>query len=189
MLQFDAHADLRDGYLGEHYSHAAAMRRVLDHAGRLARLGRHPRHLARRRRSSTRPTATASTIHWAKDQARWDIEEIVAPLAGPPGLRDLRHRCAGCRRHAGDGHADARRARLLAGARDPAARLRGRATSSAPTSSSSPRSRACTPTTTRRPRWPTRCCPTRWRSGPDQERGPPPRPWRSFVAITEMVRW
>ena len=24
------------------------------------------------------------TIHWAKDQARWDIEEIVAPLRGRP---------------------------------------------------------------------------------------------------------
>ena len=33
VLQFDAHADLRDGYQGEHFSHAAAMRRVLDHAG------------------------------------------------------------------------------------------------------------------------------------------------------------
>ena len=33
VVQFDAHADLRDGYLGEHYSHAAAMRRVLDHPG------------------------------------------------------------------------------------------------------------------------------------------------------------
>jgi agmatinase len=32
VLQFDAHADLRDGYQGEHFSHAAAMRRVLDHA-------------------------------------------------------------------------------------------------------------------------------------------------------------
>ena len=31
VLQFDAHADLRDGYQGEPYSHAAAMRRVLDH--------------------------------------------------------------------------------------------------------------------------------------------------------------
>jgi len=30
VLQIDAHADLRDGYNGEHYSHAAAMRRVLD---------------------------------------------------------------------------------------------------------------------------------------------------------------
>ena len=33
VLQLDAHADLRDGYQGERYSHAAAMRRVLDHPG------------------------------------------------------------------------------------------------------------------------------------------------------------
>ena len=31
VFQVDAHWDLRDGYQGEHYSHAAAMRRVLDH--------------------------------------------------------------------------------------------------------------------------------------------------------------
>lgn len=30
VVQFDAHADLRDGYLGHHYSHASAMRRCLD---------------------------------------------------------------------------------------------------------------------------------------------------------------
>src|SRR3989338_11066297 len=30
ILHFDAHADLRDGYDGEPYSHAAAMRRCLD---------------------------------------------------------------------------------------------------------------------------------------------------------------
>ena len=33
ILQFDAHADLRDGYLGQKYSHAAAMRRCLDNEG------------------------------------------------------------------------------------------------------------------------------------------------------------
>lgn len=33
ILQFDAHADLRDGYLGQKYSHAAAMRRCLDLPG------------------------------------------------------------------------------------------------------------------------------------------------------------
>ena len=33
VVQFDAHADSRDGYLGARHSHAAAMRRVLDHAG------------------------------------------------------------------------------------------------------------------------------------------------------------
>ena len=30
ILHFDAHADLRDGYDGEHYSHASALRRCLD---------------------------------------------------------------------------------------------------------------------------------------------------------------
>jgi agmatinase len=30
VLQFDAHADLRDGYLGEPFSHAAVMRRIRD---------------------------------------------------------------------------------------------------------------------------------------------------------------
>lgn len=31
VLQLDAHADLRDGYEGHHYSHASIIRRVLDH--------------------------------------------------------------------------------------------------------------------------------------------------------------
>ena len=31
LLHLDAHADLRDGYLGYHHSHASIIRRVLDH--------------------------------------------------------------------------------------------------------------------------------------------------------------
>ncbi len=83
VLQLDAHADLRDGYLGEHYSHAAAMRRVLDLAGvSLVSVGI--------RAASTEEVEFYAanrdriTIHWAKDQARWDIEQIVAPLRGRP---------------------------------------------------------------------------------------------------------
>ena len=33
LLHLDAHADLRDGYLGYHYSHASIIRRALDHFG------------------------------------------------------------------------------------------------------------------------------------------------------------
>ncbi len=33
LLHLDAHADLRDGYQGYHYSHAATIRRCLDHFG------------------------------------------------------------------------------------------------------------------------------------------------------------
>jgi agmatinase len=31
VIHLDAHADLRDGYLGHHYSHASIIRRALDH--------------------------------------------------------------------------------------------------------------------------------------------------------------
>ncbi|WP_259369135.1 agmatinase [Colwellia sp. MB3u-55] len=34
ILHLDAHADLRDGYLGYHYSHAAIIRRITDHFGK-----------------------------------------------------------------------------------------------------------------------------------------------------------
>jgi agmatinase len=33
VIHLDAHADLRDGYLGHHYSHASVIRRALDHFG------------------------------------------------------------------------------------------------------------------------------------------------------------
>ncbi len=33
VLQLDAHADLRDEFLGEHYSHATVMRRIAEHIG------------------------------------------------------------------------------------------------------------------------------------------------------------
>src|SRR5690606_32952389 len=33
LIHLDAHADLRDGYLGYHYSHASIIRRALDHFG------------------------------------------------------------------------------------------------------------------------------------------------------------
>ena len=83
VLQLDAHTDLRDGYLGEPYSHAAAMRRVLYLPGtslvsvgiRSASLEEVEFYAANHDRIQ---------VHWAKDQARWDMAEIVAPLEGRP---------------------------------------------------------------------------------------------------------
>jgi agmatinase len=83
ILQFDAHADLRDGYLGERYSHAAAMRRVLDHPGvSLVSVG--IRAISKKEADFAAANRDRISIHWAKDRARWDIEEIVAPLKGRP---------------------------------------------------------------------------------------------------------
>ena len=113
VLQFDAHADLRDGYQGERYSHAAAMRRVLDLPGvSLVAVG--IRAVSTEEVEFYEANRDRIAIHWAKDQARWDIEEIVAPLQRAPGLRHLRHRRARRVGDAGDGYANARRARLLA---------------------------------------------------------------------------
>jgi agmatinase len=83
VLQLDAHADLRDGYLGERCSHASAMRRVLDHPSvSLVSVG--VRAVSREEVEFYEANRDRITIHWAKDQARWDIEAMLAPLRGRP---------------------------------------------------------------------------------------------------------
>jgi agmatinase len=83
VLQFDAHSDLRDGYQGEHFSHAAAMRRVLDHPGvSLVSVGIRATDISEVPFIEANPERV--TIHWGKDRRRWDPEAIVAPLRGRP---------------------------------------------------------------------------------------------------------
>ena len=83
VLQLDAHADLRDGYVGERFSHAAAMRRVLDLAGvSLVSVG--IRAFSSEEAAFLAEAGDRVHIHWGKDQARWDVEEIVRPLRGRP---------------------------------------------------------------------------------------------------------
>jgi len=83
VLQFDAHADLRDGYLGEKFSHAAAMRRVLDHAHvELVSVG--IRAISKQEADFADAHADRVHIYWGKDQARWDVESIAAHLRGRP---------------------------------------------------------------------------------------------------------
>jgi len=83
VLQFDAHADLREGYLGEPYSHAAAMRRVLDHAGvSLIQVGL--RSVAATEAAYMDQHRDRISVYWAKDQAAWDIDGLVRQLTGRP---------------------------------------------------------------------------------------------------------
>lgn len=83
VLQFDAHADLRDGYQGEPYSHAAAMRRVLD-TPNVSLVSAGIRAVSKGEVDFYAANRDRITMHWAKDQERWDIAEIVAPLRGRP---------------------------------------------------------------------------------------------------------
>ena len=83
VLQLDAHADLRDGYLGEHYSHAAAMRRVLDHDGvTLVQVG--IRALCQDEADFYEANRHRIDMHMGLDQASWNVDAILAPLRGRP---------------------------------------------------------------------------------------------------------
>ena len=83
VLQFDAHADLRDGYLGEHNSHAAAMRRVLDHPGiTMVQVG--IRAFSKEEAEFAAANPKRIQMHLGLEQATWEMEKILRPLKGRP---------------------------------------------------------------------------------------------------------
>ncbi|WP_340151853.1 agmatinase [uncultured Sneathiella sp.] len=83
ILHFDAHADLRDGYDGEHYSHAAAIRRVLDHPTvPIVSVG--IRNISAEEIPFLDANRHRINIHWGKDRESWQVDDIVAPLKGRP---------------------------------------------------------------------------------------------------------
>ena len=86
VLQFDAHADLRDVYRGERFNHACAMRRVLDQEGHghVSLLSLGVRSFSGDQAAFLAANADRVAIHWAKDRARWDREAIMVPLRGRP---------------------------------------------------------------------------------------------------------
>lgn len=81
VLHFDAHADLRDGYEGEHFSHAAAIRRVLDHPT-LPIVSVGIRNISAEEIPFLEANSHRITVHWGKDREQWDVASIVAPLKG-----------------------------------------------------------------------------------------------------------
>lgn len=83
VLQFDAHADLRDGYEGQHYSHASAMRRVLDY-GSVSLVGVGIRNISKEEVPFLEANRERIHLHWASDAAKWQIEDILAPLRDKP---------------------------------------------------------------------------------------------------------
>ena len=82
ILHFDAHADLRDGYLGEPNSHASAMRRLLDRpqVARIVSVG--VRNVSAEEAAFLDAGDGRVEIHWAREKAGWDIDRILAPLRG-----------------------------------------------------------------------------------------------------------
>lgn len=83
ILHFDAHADLRDGYDGEKYSHAAAMRRCLDNPNvRLVSVG--IRNISAEEIPFLKKNAGRIKIFWAKDKANWRVNDILKAVGKGP---------------------------------------------------------------------------------------------------------
>ncbi len=83
VLQLDAHADLRDGYLGAHYSHASSMRRVLDHPG-VSVVGVGIRAISADEAAFYVANRERIHIYWAKDQHAWDLDQLARLLRNRP---------------------------------------------------------------------------------------------------------
>ena len=81
VLQIDAHADLRDGYLGEHYSHASAMRRALDFEN-ISVVSVGIRAISQAEADFYEANKKRIDIWWAKDQSEWNLQELAERLRG-----------------------------------------------------------------------------------------------------------
>jgi agmatinase len=83
LLQFDAHADLRDMFRGDFYSHANAMRRCLDDE-RVSLTSFGIRNISRTEIPFYEENRHRIAINWAREKASWNIEEALEPLRGKP---------------------------------------------------------------------------------------------------------
>ena len=72
LLHFDAHADLRESYQGEKFSHASAIRRCLDYKNvKVVSLG--IRNLSRPEMNFYNNNRDRIEIFWGKDKQKWDL--------------------------------------------------------------------------------------------------------------------
>ena len=72
LLHFDAHADLRESYNSEKFSHASAIKRCLDHKN-VSVISLGIRNISKSEISYLKKNSSRINIFWAKDKAKWDL--------------------------------------------------------------------------------------------------------------------
>jgi len=72
ILHFDAHADLRESYNGEKYSHASAIKRCLDHKN-ISLISFGIRNISKSEISYLKKNSNRIKIFWAKDKKKWNF--------------------------------------------------------------------------------------------------------------------
>ncbi len=75
LLHFDAHADLRESYQGEKFSHASAIKRCLDFKNvKVVSFG--IRNLSKPEMDFYNNNRNRIKIFWGKDKKQWDLSQI-----------------------------------------------------------------------------------------------------------------
>ncbi len=75
LLHFDAHADLRQSYNGEKFSHASAIRRCLDHKN-VSVVSFGIRNISQSEIPFLKKNSKRIKIYWAKDKNRWNLNKF-----------------------------------------------------------------------------------------------------------------
>ena len=75
LLHFDAHADLRESYNGEKFSHASAIKRCLDHKN-VSVISFGIRNISKTEIPFLKKNKSRINIFWAKDKLNWDLKKF-----------------------------------------------------------------------------------------------------------------
>jgi len=75
ILHFDAHADLRQSYNGEKFSHASAIRRCLDHKN-VSIISFGIRNISGSEVIYLNKNKSRIKIFWAKDKSKWNLQSF-----------------------------------------------------------------------------------------------------------------
>ena len=75
LLHFDAHADLRESYNGEKFSHASAIKRCLDHKN-ISVISFGIRNISSDEIQFLKKNSKRINIFWAKDKTKWNLTKF-----------------------------------------------------------------------------------------------------------------
>ena len=75
LLHFDAHADLRESYNGEKFSHASAIKRCLDYPN-ISVVSFGIRNISKSEITFLKKNSSRINIFWAKDKNKWNLNKF-----------------------------------------------------------------------------------------------------------------
>ena len=81
LLHFDAHADLRESYNGEKFSHASAIKRCLDNKN-VSVISFGIRNISQSEIPILKNNSKRINIFWAKDKKKWNLNKFKKLIKG-----------------------------------------------------------------------------------------------------------